>query len=91
MMVYTAMVDVVPQKNIPFCAFMLAMALAGTTLQLTKPLAPTYHGWRWKHPVIERQERQFRRCERQRIDNLVSIPVFEGGDVCSERIVPRCV
>lgn len=56
MMVYTAMIAVVPQKNSPFCAVMSAICLAQRILRLLTLLAPAYHGWRWKHPVIERQE-----------------------------------
>ena len=53
--------------------------------------AATYHGWRRKHSIVERQERQFCGRERQRIDDLIGIPVFEGADICYQRIISRCV
>jgi len=70
---------------------MSVICLAQKTLKLPMPLAAAYHGWRWKHPVIERQERQFCGRERQWIYDLIGIPVFEGVDICSQRIVSRCV
>lgn len=85
------MIPVVPQKNTLFYAVMSATCLAKETLQLPTLHAVTYHGRRWKHPVIECQERQFRCCKRQWIDDLVRIPVFEGVDVCIQCIIPRCV
>lgn len=51
------MTPVVPQKNTPFCAAMSVICLAQKTPKLPMPLAAAYHGWRWKYPVIERQER----------------------------------
>lgn len=53
-MVYNAMIAVVPQKNTPFCAVMSAMCSARKLFQLTILLTPAYHGRRWKHSVIER-------------------------------------
>lgn len=85
------MIPVVPQKNTLFCSVMSAAYLAQETLQLPMLHAFAYHGRRGKHPVIERQERQFRCCERQWVDDLIRIPVFEGVDVCIQCIIPRCV
>lgn len=85
------MIPVVPQKNTLFYALVLANFLVQTPLQPTMLFVAAYHGRRWKHPIIERQERQFRCCERQWVDDLIRIPVFKGVDVCIQRVVARCV
>lgn len=85
------MIPVVPQKNTPFYVAMSVICLAQKTPQLLMSPAATYHGWRRKHSIVERQERQFCGRERQRIDDLIGIPVFEGADICYQRIISRCV
>jgi hypothetical protein len=37
-------------------------------------------GWR-EHSMVECQERRFDKCQRQRIHNLVRVPMFQIGDV----------